>query len=287
MRISLMSHPSAPAAARPAAPVPGQLLMAEGPACVLGAPSAADGLAAPVRPTRASLFGPRGAAMAGPDGPLVVADTGHHRLLVWRHAPQDDHTPADILIGQKDAQSEGRNGRGAPGPATLNVPTGVAFADGVLAVADAWNHRVLLWTRPIEANNQPADVVLGQADFSATEANRGRARPAADSLNWCYGVAILEGRLVVCDTGNRRVLIWDEIPDECGVPASRVLGQRDFTSRDENAGQAPGPMGLRWPHGAAFAAGRLLVADAGNNRILGWSGWPEENGAPADLVLGQ
>jgi hypothetical protein len=44
---------------------------------------------------------------------------------------------------------------------------------------------------------------------------------------------------------------------------------------------------MRWPHGAALWQGRLAVADAGDNRILLWNGWPDGNGAPADGVLGQ
>jgi len=97
-----------------------------------------------------------------------------------------------------------------PGAATLNVPTGVAASPEVLVVADAWNHRVLIWRGLPETSNQPADVVLGQADFGGMLANRG-GEARADTLNWCYGVSIVGRSLVVCDTGNRRVLIWREI----------------------------------------------------------------------------
>jgi hypothetical protein len=51
------------------------------------------------------------------------------------------------------------------------------------------------------------DVVLGQADLGAVEPNRGGA-PDGTTLYWPYGLAWLDGRLYVADTGNRRVLIW-------------------------------------------------------------------------------
>jgi len=254
---------------------------------VLGGETGPTGLAAPIRPGAATLFGPRGACLAGPNGPLFVSDTGHHRLLVWNAVPEADGAPADLVIGQQDFAHEGRNAKGEPGPATLNVPTGIAAAEGVVAVADAWNHRVLIWHGYPETSNRPADVVLGRADFADTAANRGNDQPAADTLFWCYGVAIADGRLLVADTGNRRVLVWEEIPMKNGAPADLVLGQKDFTTRDENAGGEAGALGMRWPHGIAFADGSLFVSDAGNNRVMVWRGFPATDGQDCDYVLGQ
>lgn len=234
-----------------------------------------------------TLFGPRGAALGPPGARLAVCDTGHHRLLLWRNLPRRDAAPADLVVGQPDFASEGRNARGRPGPATLNVPTGVAIENGLLVVADAWNHRVLIWHELPRRSNAPADVVLGQADFASVEANRGQACAAADTLHWCYGVTLAGGRLAVADAGNRRLLIWDRVPAVNGQPADLVLGQRDFRCRDENAGGVSAPLGMRWPHAAAAAAGGLQVADAGNSRILVWRHWPRASACLPDLVLGQ
>jgi hypothetical protein len=264
-----------------------RLLAPAGPTVVLGGSADAEGLAQPIVPGPQTMFGPRGACLAGPDGPLFVCDTGHHRLLVWNCVPDVDHAPADLLIGQADFSREGRNAKGDVGAATLNVPTGVCATNDVLAVADAWNHRVLLWFGYPDRINRPADVVLGQADFSCGLANRGAHAARADTLNWCYGVAIAEGRLVVADTGNRRVLVWDGIPETNGAPADLVLGQKDFITRDENAGEGAGSLGMRWPHGIAVANGLILVSDAGNNRVMAWEGWPRTNGAACAFVLGQ
>jgi hypothetical protein len=268
-----------------AAAPPPPLLDPAGAATVLGGDRGA--LATPIRPAADALFGPRGAALLGPDGPLVVADTGHHRLLVWRALPRTDHALADFAIGQPDLVHEGRNAKGEVTAATLNVPTGIAAGAGVVAVADAWNHRVLLWHGAPTRANQPADVVLGQADAAGGLANRGSDRAAADTLNWCYGVAIIDGDLVVADTGNRRVLVWDGIPERHGAPAALVLGQPGWTVRDENAGDAASAIGMRWPHGIAWWGGDLVISDAGNNRIMGWRGMPRTPGQPCDYVLGQ
>jgi hypothetical protein len=259
------------------------LLSAMGARVVLG--GAREGtLAEPVRPARDTLFGPRGAAMSGPDGPLFVCDTGHHRVLAWHRAPRADFTPADAVFGQPDFNREARNAGGAVGPLSLNVPTGIAIGAGVLAVADAWNHRVLLWSGVPEASNHPPDVVLGQVNFTEGLANRGASMPGADTLNWCYGVAIHDGRLIVADTGNRRVLVWNTIPRANGVAADLVLGQHEFTTRDDGGG---GARGMRWPHAVAMADGFVFAADAGTSRIMIWHRLPETNGAPCDAVLGQ
>jgi hypothetical protein len=286
MRVSLRPLGSSSPTSTAITSAPPSLLDPAGPAVVLGSKPSGFDLTHPVAPSASTLFGPRGAALASPCGPLIVADTGHHRLMIWRQRPIVDYAPADVLIGQPDFAREGRNAKGEVGAATLNVPTGVAATASVLAVADAWNHRVLIWHGLPDHDNQAADVVLGQADFAGALANRG-GDPDADTLNWCYGVAILDETLVVCDTGNRRVLLWWKIPSENGCPADLVLGQGSMTCRDENGGRGVDAFGMRWPHGVASIGPMLFVSDSGNNRLMGWKQMPAQDGAACDLVLGQ
>jgi hypothetical protein len=254
---------------------------------VLGGAASTAAALEPIVPAANTLFAPRGIALASSRGPLFVCDTGHHRLLVWNDLPDADGAPADFVIGQDSFGREDRNGRTNPGPATLNVPTGVAAGCGVLAVADAWNHRVLLWHDIPRSGNRPADVVLGQPDFASNRANRGLDAPRADTLNWCYGVFIHEQRLFVADTGNRRVLMWERIPSSNGAAADLVLGQNGFTSRDADSGAGLGAAGMRWPHGVASDGRMLFVADAGSSRVMVWKKTPFTNGADCDFVLGQ
>lgn len=252
------------------------------PACWLGAPSP-GGLALPdASPTADHLYAPRGVWVDG--ARLVVCDSGNHRILIWRGLPRQSHAPADVVLGQPSFVSEGPAACGR-GPANgLHLPTGVIVADGRLLVADAWHHRILVWNRVPDESDTPPDGCLGQAALTDIAANRGDG-PTAGSLFWPYGLAVVAGRLHVADTGNRRVLVWNGVPDR-DVPADVVIGQPDFTSNAENRGGPVAPDSFRWPHAIAGDERMLFVADAGNHRVLGWHGRPAVDG-PADLVLGQ
>jgi hypothetical protein len=274
-----------PVGDEPRAPV--HLWNAEGPVAMLGDCRDAQGFPVPVTPSPRTLFGPRGCCLVAENGPLWIADTGHHRLLGWQHCPCEDGEPADWVIGQPDFYSEGRNAKTDAGPTTLNVPTGMtAYGDG-LAVADAWNHRVLIWYRIPQRSHYPPDLVLGQEDFEHVDINRGRLTPSADTLYWPYGVSAWGDALVVADTGNRRVLVWQRPPDRNAQPADLVLGQTGFDRRDENAGGGPSAMSMRWPHAIARWGEALCVADAGNNRIMIWDRMPSESVAECQWILGQ
>ena len=65
-----------------------------------------------------------------------------------------------------------------------------------------------------------------------------------------------------------------------------MLGQGDLESRGENRDGPVAADSLRWPHAVAAVGDLLLVADAGNHRVLGWHGTPGV-GAAADTVIGQ
>lgn len=260
------------------------LLAANGPRVVIG--GSEDGTVTPVTPKANTLFGPRGACLLA-DGGLWVADTGHHRLLGWRRWPGSDQAPADVLIGQPDFFHEGRNAKGVVTAHSLNVPTGISAWGRGFALADAWNHRVLIWHNVPSASHTPADLVLGQASFSAGESNRGSDAPTASTLFWPYGVHWDGARLWVADTGNRRVLMWHGMPTKNGQPADFVLGQQDFLSRHENGGGEPNARSMRWPHAIAVWHGNLCVADAGNNRVMIWRGIPQKIGEPCAVLLGQ
>ena len=262
-------------------------LLPQGADVILGKIPEPGELAIPLEASAIAMYGPRDACLVSENGPLWVSDTGHHRLLGWRQRPQVDGQPADWIIGQPDFNSEGQNAKKTPGRATLSVPTGVCVCGEGLAVADAWNHRVLIWKNIPEDSNVPADLVLGQADFTCNESNRGSLDADANTMHWPYGILYHQGRLFVADTGNRRVLIWDELPQENGQPADVVLGQPNMLSRNENGGSSATASSMRWPHAIAFWGDNLVVADAGNNRIMIWEEIPTGNNAPCTVVLGQ
>ena len=93
--------------------------------------------------------------------------------------------------------------------------------------------------------------------------------------------------MVVTDSANNRVLIWNSIPTIDGTAADLVLGQTSMTSCAANAGVPASASTLSNPGGAWTDGTRLVVNDASNNRVLVWNSFPTSNGQAADLVLGQ
>ncbi|XTZ09946.1 MAG: NHL repeat-containing protein [cyanobacterium endosymbiont of Rhopalodia yunnanensis] len=263
-----------------------QFLFPEGASIILGE-QFSNTLVMPLEPNATTMFGPRGVCLVSETGPLWVADTGHHRLLGWKNRPETDGKPADLVIGQTDFHQEGQNANGIPQNNTFSVPTGICTCGEGLAVADAWNHRVLIWKELPQDHNVPADIVLGQTDFHQNQVNRGEINTAADRMHWPYGVFSHRGCFFVADTGNRRVLVWNQLPEVNGQPADFVLGQSQMNLRDENGGGTPTGSSMRWPHALTIWQDNLVVTDAGNNRVMIWDGIPTENNVPCKLVLGQ
>ncbi|CAA0130486.1 Uncharacterised protein [Mycolicibacterium vanbaalenii] len=249
----------------------------------LGAPAPGGLALPPANPSMAWMYSPRGVFVD--DRHVVVADSGNHRVLIWHGVAGCDEQPADVVLGQPDACTEGRAAGGRGPERGMNLPTGVGVIDGRLVVADAWHHRILIWNEVPQRSDVAPDVVLGQPDPGSVEPNAG-GPCSASTFYWPFGFALLGGRFWVADTGNRRVLGWTNGIPRPGQPADIVLGQPDGSAREENRGGAAGPASFRWPHAIAGTSELLLVADAGDHRILGWSPSPDTD-CPANIVLGQ
>lgn len=258
-------------------------------------------------PTASQLYAPR--AVWLDDDHLIAADTGNHRLLIWRGPMEDrsSHQAADVVLGQADFSTEGAQAGGRGPERGMRLPTGVIVVDGRLVVADAWNHRILIWDQVPTRSDVAPDVILGQATPTEVDENRGGACGPL-TFYWPFGLAMVGTTFYVADTGNRRVLAWsDGLPEPDQAP-DLVLGQPSADVREENRGQL-GPDSFRWPHDIAGIAGGagnhgragdqreagaesatgselMIIADAGNHRLLGWQPQPTGD-RPADLVLGQ
>jgi hypothetical protein len=185
------------------------------------------------------------------------------------------------------------NGRAAdqvllapPGPPAAG-PADVLLAGGRLFVADAANHRVLIFSPFPLTDGAVSDLVLGQADLAGTEANRGG--PAnASTLSAPSGLASDGTRLVVADTGNHRVLIWSALPEASGQPADVIIGQETASGVAPNAGGAASAHTLHAPVGVAIGQDTLAVADSGNHRALLFADYTALAGFDAaTVVLGQ
>ncbi|HEX8697850.1 MAG TPA: hypothetical protein VF815_03345 [Myxococcaceae bacterium] len=206
-------------------------------------------------------------------GKLVVADSSNNRVLVWNSVTAASGTAADLVLGQPSfttCAANDTNGDGtqdsAPSAATFFDPSGV-WTDGTrLLVADTSNNRVLLWTQFPTRNGQPADIVIGQPDFTSNA-----AATSASRLSAPYFVNSTGRQIFVSEEQNHRVTVWNQFPSAHGTPANTVLGQPDFTSKhqgDPAGGTTPSARSLYRPAGVLLAPPYLVVSDYGNNRLL-------------------
>ena len=231
-----------------------------------------------------------------PDGNmLAISCRGTNRVLIYKSmdklyeiaeqrkqaggVPFIKATDADIVLGRPDF-NKNRNVLPAS-DRTFNDPKGLLFTDdGKFLVCDGGNSRVMIFNEIPESHFASADVVLGQPDFTSNTGALGR-----DKLNDPSSLAIAnDGRLIVADAQNSRVLVYNSIPNSNAARADIVIGQQDFISGDWGSG----PKNFSWPYGVAVDANnRLAVAEFGSNRVVVYNEIPRTNYAAADVVLGQ
>lgn len=172
-----------------------------------------------------------------------------------------------------------------PTASQLYAPRGVWIGNDLLIVADSGNHRVLIWHGIPDRDGVDADIVLGQASFTA-EGPRAAGQGAANGMHLPTGVIVHEGKLLVADAWHHRILVWEQLPTRSNEPPSYAIGQPDLESIAPNGGGAVSAHTLYWPYGLAVVNGWLWIADTGNRRVLGWPGIPAQ-GERASVVLGQ
>lgn len=138
------------------------------------------------------------------------------------------------------------------------------------------------------STNMSASVVVGQQNFTSSSANQGGS-VAANTLQSPRKSILVNGKWIVADATNNRVLIFNQIPASNNASASIVIGQPDMTSNSQNQGipTTPAANTLRTPNALASDGTRLFISDSDNHRVLVFNQIPTSNNASADLVLGQ
>ena len=227
-----------------------------------------------------------GFAIAG--NQLVVVDSSYlappnnNRVLIYNdlaalrnRKPQDELIPADVVVGQPDFTTS----EAGTSAAKMFQPAAVATDGTRLLIAEWGNNRVLIYNQIPAQNGVAADVVIGQQSFTSSDFGTSASR-----LRRPNGVATDGTRLFVSDTLNNRVLIYNQIPTQNGASASVVLGQSSFDTFQRH----PAAVNTMYdPMSATTDGQRLIVTDFGNNRVLIYNQIPTQNGAPADVVVGQ
>jgi|GEM_PF-1185515 len=169
-------------------------------------------------------------------GNLWASDWLNHRVLRYDNvAAKADGADADGVLGQESFTTNLRIWKSNTDADSFVYPSGVAVgSDGALWVADTGNSRVLRFdSASSKADGADADGVLGQADFTSWEANRG-GRPAANTFQWPdAGIDIdNNGRLWVADRWADRVVWFHNASSKAdGADADGVIGQSSFTSQ--------------------------------------------------------
>ncbi len=230
--------------------------------------------------TRSTLSGPDGVCAAGTT--LVVADTQNNRVILYAPMPSTNGPNASVVLGQNNFTQTG-NAAGAGG---MDTPTDVSSDGTQLFVADAFNARVLIFTTIPATNGTSANFEVGQVDFTGFNTNQGNGFPGPNSLDSPYGVWAGGGQLLISDTFNYRVLVFNTIPSSNNASANEVIGQVSFTGQFANQ-SSPSASSLSSPDGVATDGTKLFVADTGNSRVLVYNSLPAGNGASANVVLGQ
>ena len=159
-------------------------------------------------------------------GNLYVADSGNGRVLRFPAPFSNSAQQADLVLGQSNFTTKITD----PSPSTMSQPYGLAFAgNNGLLVSDTAHNRVLFFpfTPGVtfvagQDNGRPATKVFGQPDFfTVTTGN------TDDKLSAPHHIATdSEARPYVADSGNNRVLIFDQILNlpPTGAHAALQLG---------------------------------------------------------------
>lgn len=222
------------------------------------------------------MYSPSGIAFSGSGGSLriYIADKDFNRVLVFDTITSNGQSALHVL-----GQSSFVTSSASLSQTGLAGPSGVATDASRLYVADTNNNRVMIWSLPIAANGQAANIVLGQTWFySNGEGSTSTALNRPQDVNLAAN-----GSVLVADSNNNRVVIWNTTISVSGQAANIVLGQTNFTSNTK--GTTATKMSL--PSSIASGGGMTMVADTQNNRVLIYTSTLSSNGQAAGLVLGQ
>ena len=217
---------------------------------------------------------------------------------------------ACLILGQGEASMVLSN-RGAddPGDNTLCEPQFITRYGEYFFVSDRGNHRVLVWEQVPEEDGEPSGLVLGQEDFADCLENRGLSttldemtsglgdedldgftisKAQEDTLSQPAGIAVIDGKLYVVDSGNHRAVRYAGLPTEDGEIPALVLGQDNLDCNEANRDDLCGSGALFFPMGICSGDDQhVFIADKDNHRVLLWNKIPFGNGWNADICLGQ
>ncbi len=234
-------------------------------------------------PTADTISGGFGPAAIGPTGALYLSDYSNQRVLGFLAIPSSNDAPADFVLGQPNFTSTG----GGNAANQFGGPQSPIVFQKMLLVSDFYDNRILIWKKAPKSDQIAAKVVIGQANFGTRD-----SACTAKGLNAPETISAAGGKLVVADSSNARVLIFNQIPTTNGHKANIVLGQGNFTTcvtlnNGKGVEGSPTAANFSYPAGVWTDGTKLVVTDEDENRVLIWKKFPTKNFQRADIVLGQ
>lgn len=179
-----------------------------------------------------NIFGTEGEGPGEFIYPVAVAEDDRERLYVCEYGGNDR-----VQVFDRDGHYLSEFGTFGTGVGQFQRPSGILWLDGRLYIADAFNNRIYVCDtdgRPIEFAeprfaadlHYPYDIAVGPAgDFFVVEygagrvtrfdadgrllGRSGRTGTGAGELFTPWGLSVdTQGRVLVADTGNRRIVQW-------------------------------------------------------------------------------
>ena len=174
---------------------------------------------------------------------LVIADSGHHRLLVGTLDESGTRLRVDRIIGGEAGYRDG------PDPRFRN-PQGVVVRDDAVYVADAGNHAV----REVSASTGEARTLAGTGLPLRTQRDF-----AAGALSSPWDLCLADGMLYVALAGIHR--LWTiRLADGAAAPFSGTGAEELHDGRHAEAA-------LAQPMGICVADGALYFVDAESSAV--------------------
>ncbi|KAM6184778.1 NHL repeat-containing protein 2 [Rhynchocyon petersi] len=216
---------------------------------------------------------------------LVIADTGHHRILIVSKNGQIQHSIGGPNPGRKD---------GTFNEATFNSPQGVAIMNNTIYVADTENHLI----RKIDLEAERVSTVAGIGIQGTDKEGGARGEQQAISSPWdvVFGTSVSEVKkndiLWIAMAGIHQ--IWALLLDAGKLPKKNELKQGTClrfagSGNEENRNNAyPHKAGFAQPSGLSLASEEpwscLFVADSESSTVRTVS---LKDGAVKHLVGGE
>ena len=144
-------------------------------------------------------------------------------------------------------------------------PSGLASTGTNLMLADRGNNRILVWNSAPKSSSTPPDFVLCQTSATGTGSGSG-----LNQCNWPSDLIVTStGKLLVADTDNNRILVWNALPTLTGQSANYAID-----------------LGVdAWPWGVWSNGTKVVVSATGKSQLKIWNTFPATGTEASDITM--